>query len=206
MDTNILQEGDKRGALVIMRHLPPRPAPEPLNPVGVGIIGGCINQPQMVVQLGEHLPDKFGARRRMSAEVVRDDEGQEPACTRPDNGSPYLGAKDVRGAARGQATVKPALAPVDEPKAVDFVVGARGLDQALPAPALPTPHASEGGMERKLDLVLEIDIRPWEEAQQFCQIGWHFIEQVRLDQSSHGWRGWRASPSQDDLHPQAFPT
>ena len=55
-------------------------------------------------------------------------------------------------------------------------------------------------------LVLEIDLRLREQAQQFYQIWGHFLDHVRLDQRSHGWRGWRASPSQDHLHSEAFPT
>ena len=61
-------------------------------------------------------------------------------------------------------------------------------------------------MKRKLNLILEIEIGAWQERQQFFQVWRHFMEQVRLYESSHGWRGWRASPSQDHLHPQAFPT
>jgi hypothetical protein len=61
-------------------------------------------------------------------------------------------------------------------------------------------------MERELDLILEIHIGTWEEVQQVLQVGRHFIKQVRLYERWDGWRGRRASPSQDHLHPQAFPT
>jgi hypothetical protein len=76
-----------------------------------------------------------------------------------------LGTKDIGGAACGQAAIKPALTPVDEATAIDLVVGAGRLDQALPAPAFATPDAGEGGMERQLDLVLEIDIGVRQKAQ-----------------------------------------
>jgi hypothetical protein len=61
-------------------------------------------------------------------------------------------------------------------------------------------------MERKLDLILEIEIRTWQEGPQFFDIWRHGIKQVRLYERGDGWRGRRARPSQDDLHPEAFPT
>jgi hypothetical protein len=61
-------------------------------------------------------------------------------------------------------------------------------------------------MERELDRILEREIRTWQEVPQFLQVWRHFIEQVKLYKRGDGWRGWRASPSQDHLHPQAFPT
>jgi hypothetical protein len=61
-------------------------------------------------------------------------------------------------------------------------------------------------MERELDLILEIEIRTRQQGEQVIEVRRHFSEQVRLHEGSHGWRGWRASPGQHHLHPQAFPT
>jgi hypothetical protein len=61
-------------------------------------------------------------------------------------------------------------------------------------------------MKRELDLVLEIDIGVWQESPQLVKIGRHFLEKIGLDKRSDGWREWRASPGQDHLHPEAFPT
>jgi hypothetical protein len=41
-------------------------------------------------------------------------------------------------------------------------------------------------MAGTLDLVLEIDIRPREQAQQVYKSWWHFLEQIRLDKGGHG--------------------
>jgi hypothetical protein len=61
-------------------------------------------------------------------------------------------------------------------------------------------------MERELDLILEIESRTGQKGQQIVE-GWrHFNEEVRLNERGDGWRGGRASPGQEHLHPQAFPT
>jgi hypothetical protein len=55
MRMNILQQCGKGGSLMVMGDFPSRPAPEPLDPVGVGIVGQHVNEPQVVMQLGQHL-------------------------------------------------------------------------------------------------------------------------------------------------------
>ena len=206
VDMNLLHQCSKSVPLMVGGDFPPRPAPEPFAPIGVGVLGRWVDQPQVVAQLGQHLAHQLRPGGGMGPQIIGHHKRQAPPGARPGHGRPSLGAKDIRRAAGGQATVKPARAPVDKPKAIHLVVGSRRLDPALPASAFPTPPAGEGGMAGKVDLVLEIDIRPREQAQQFRQIWGHFFEQVRFDQRGHGWRGWRASPGQNHLHPQAFPT
>lgn len=46
---DILQQCGKSWPLMIMGDVPSRPTPEPLDPVSVGIIRGCINDPQVLV-------------------------------------------------------------------------------------------------------------------------------------------------------------
>jgi hypothetical protein len=142
----------------------------------------------------------------MSAQIVDQDEGETPTDSRPSDGSADLGAKDIRSAPRSQATIKPAVTPIDEAEAIDFIVGPGRCDKALPASTFATPDAGEGRMERELDLILQRESSPRQEVKQGLHIWWHFSEQGRLDEGSHGWRGGRASPGQGYLHPQAFPT
>lgn len=142
----------------------------------------------------------------MGPQIVCDhDRGAAPG-TGPVDGSPYLGTEDISSAAWRQAAIEPARAPINEPEAIDLVVGPGGLDQPLPTAAFATPHAGQGGMERELDFILQIHIGTGEERQEFVQIWRHFSEEVGLDKGGDGWRSRRASPSQDHLHPQAFPT
>ena len=42
---DILQQGGKGGPLMIMGNFPARPAPEPLDPVGLRIVGRRVNSP-----------------------------------------------------------------------------------------------------------------------------------------------------------------
>ena len=203
---DILQQCGKGGPLMVMGDLAARPAPEPLDPVGVLIVGWRVNKPQVVRQLGQHLAYQLRARGRMGTQVVDDNQRYAPAGTRPGDSSPDLGAKDIRRTAWGQTAVKPALTPIDEAEAVDLVVGAGGLDQPLPATAFPTPDPRERGMECKPDFILEIEIGVRQEGPQFCHVGRHVLQEIGLDKSGNGWRRRRAGPGQDHLHPQAFPT
>jgi hypothetical protein len=142
----------------------------------------------------------------MGAQVVDDPKRQASTGARPGDSGPHLSAKDIRRAPWGQAAVKPALTPIDEAEAIDLVVGARGLDQPLPATAFPAPDPRKSGMKRKLDLILEIEIGVWQEGPQFFHVWRDFLQEIGLDKGGNGWRGWRASPGQDHLHPEAFPT
>src|SRR5262245_20970375 len=155
---DILQQCGKGGPLMVMGDLAARPAPEPLDPVGVRIVGWRVNKPQVVRQLGQHLAYQLRARGRMGTQVVDDHKRYAPAGTRPGDSGPDLGAKDIRRTAWGQTAVKPALTPIDEAEAIDLVVGAGGLHQPLPATAFPAPDPRERGMERKPDFILEIEI------------------------------------------------
>src|ERR671932_216816 len=165
MHMDILQKCGKGGPLMVMGDFPSRPAPEPLDPIGVRIVGRRVNQPQMVRQLGQHLAHQLRARWRMGAQVLDEHERQASSGTRPGNGGPPLGTKDIRCASGGQAAIKPALTPIAEAEAIALVVGTGGLDQPLPAPTFPAPNPREGRMKRKLNLILEIEIGAWQERQ-----------------------------------------
>jgi hypothetical protein len=146
---------------MVVRDLPARPAPEPLDPIGVRLVGGRVNHPQVVLQLSQHLAHQLRSCWRMCAQIIDDDQRHAPAGTRPGDSSPHLGTNDIRGAAWSQPAVKPPVAPGDEPAAIDVVVGSWGFDQALPAAASATPDAREGGMKRQVDFILERDIGVW---------------------------------------------
>ena len=206
VDLDILQQGSKGSSLMVVSHLSARPTPEPFNAIGVRVVGRRINDPQVVTQLGQQLAHQLGACGRMGAEVVHEHERQASSGVRPGDSGSHLSTKDVSRPAGGQAAIEPTLAPVDEPKAIDLIIGSGRLDQALSAAPFATPDAGQGRMKYQLDLVLEIDIGVGQEGQQLVNIGWHFIEKIGLDKRSNGWREWRASPSQDHLHPEAFPT
>jgi hypothetical protein len=203
---DILQQRSKSASLMIMRDLPSCPAPQPLDPIGIWVIGGRIDEPQTVGKLRQHLTHQSRPARGMGTQIVDEDDGYAPSGPRPGDGGPDLGAKNISGASWSQSAVKPALTPINEAETIDLVVGPGRLDQALPPSAFATPDAGQGRMERKLDFILQIEISLGQEGEQFFQVWRHFMEQVRLYESSHGWRGWRANPGQHHLHPQAFPT
>jgi len=186
---DILHQRGKGLPMMIVRHLTSRPAPEPLDPIGVWIIGGRLYESQMVLQLGQHLTHQARACWSMGTQVINNDDRQSSAGARAGDRGAHLRAEDIGGTPRGQAALEPAVTPVDEPKAIELVIGARGLDQALAPAALAAPDAREGGMEGELDLVLKIDIGVRQQASQLVNVWRHFLDQVRLYERSHGWRG-----------------
>lgn len=154
---DILQQCGQGSPLMVRGDLPSRPAPEPLDPVGVGIIGWRVNDPQVVLPLGEPLAHQLRARRCMGPQVVHEYQRQASSGSRPGDGRPHLGTKDIGGASWGQSAVKLARTPIDEAEAIALVVGARGLDQLLPATVLSAPDPRERGMwarSRSLALVV----------------------------------------------------
>jgi hypothetical protein len=203
---DVLHQRSKGLPLMIVRHLTSRPAPEPLDPIGVRVIGGRVNEPQVVLQLGQHLAHQARACRGMGTQVINNDDRPPSAGARAGDCGAHLRAEDIGSATGGQAALEPAVTPVDKPKAIDLVIGTGGLDQALATAALAAPDARQRRMERELDLVLEIDIGVRQQAQQLVNVGRHVLQQLRFDKRGHGWRGRRTGPGQDHLHPQAFPT
>src|SRR5262245_37112349 len=147
-----LQQCSQGRPLMIMGDLSMCPAPQPLDPIGVRVVGRGIEQPQVLVPLRQRLADQLGACRGMGPQVGDDDQSAAATSTRPSDSGPDLGAKDIGSAAWGQAAFKPAVTPVDEPKAIDLVMGSRGFYPALSAAAFATPLPSQGRMKRQLDL------------------------------------------------------
>jgi hypothetical protein len=60
--------------------------------------------------------------------------------------------------------VEPAVAPVNQPEAILLDIVARRLDQPLPAAALAAPDARERWVQRDFDLVLQVQVGPWQQA------------------------------------------
>ena len=141
--------GGKGRPLMIMGDLPARPAPEPLDPIGLGVIRGRVDDPQMVVQLGQHLAHQTRSCWGVSAEVIHNHDGRPAPGTRPRDSRPHLGTKDIRRAAGSQAPLKPPVAPVDEFEAIELVVRTRRLDEALATAAFAAPDPRQGGMGRR---------------------------------------------------------
>ena len=125
---DVLPQCGKGSPLMIMGDFSARPAPEPLDPVGVWVVGRGVYDPQMVVQLRQHLAHQARACRGMRAQIIDDDECYAPAGARPGDSSSHLGAEDIGSAAWGQPALKPAVTPVNEPEAIDLVVGPRRFD------------------------------------------------------------------------------
>src|SRR5947209_3589088 len=145
-------------ALMIMGDHSSRDAPEPLNAVGIGIIGRRVDQVQVLLQLGKHATHEQGTRRSVGLEIVSNHDGDPPTTFRARHSGAHLLTKHISRASRSGPAIKPALSPVHQTEAIDLAVVSRSLDQALPTPPFAAPHPREGRMKGQLDLILEIEV------------------------------------------------
>src|SRR5947208_13733814 len=89
MCLHICEQECEIAAVMIMCHNPSRDAPEPFDAVGIGIIGGSIDQVQALLPLGKHAAHEQGACRRVRFEIIRNHDsaahatfGASYGCTR----------------------------------------------------------------------------------------------------------------------------
>src|SRR5712691_3280855 len=158
MSLHIREQELKIAALMIMRHVPSRDPPEPLNAIGIGIISRRVDQVQLLLQLAEHAAHEQRPCGRMSPEIIRNDNGDTPTILRASNGCPHLLAEGIGGTSRSNPAIEPAIAPIYQTKAVDLAIVPRGLDQTLPTTPFAAPDPGEGWVKGKLDRILQIEV------------------------------------------------
>jgi hypothetical protein len=173
-------------SLMIMCDHPSRDAPEPLNAVGIGIIGRGIDQVQLLLQLGEQATYQEGTSGSVSLEVVGNHDSHTSATCGARNRGTHLFTEHISGASRIDPAIEPAIAPVHQAKAVDLAIVSRRLDQALPTTPFAAPDTGKGRMKGKLDLILQIEIGLRQESEQVGQVGGKVIPQVSLDEIFDG--------------------
>jgi hypothetical protein len=145
MGVHIREQKREIATLMIVRDHPSRDPPEPLDAVGIGIIGRPIDQVEVLLQSGQHTTHEQGTCRGVRLEIVRKHDGDTPATLGTSNSSTHLLTKHISGASRCNPAIEPAIAPVYQTKAVDLAVISRCLDQTLPAPSFPRPDTGEAG-------------------------------------------------------------
>jgi hypothetical protein len=121
--------------------------PEPLNAIGIRVIGRRVDQMELIGEFGQHAAHEQGALRRMGLEIVCNDNRHAPTLLRPRHRSTQLLTKDISGPPCRNPPIKPAVSPVYQPKAIDLAVIARRFDQPLPAPSLQAPDSGERGVK-----------------------------------------------------------
>jgi len=189
-DLGIVQQSSERLASMVMRHGPPQLSPEPLNAIAIRIVAGGVDQDQVLAVLLDQGAQQLGAADGVDAQVVEQDDGHPAAGLGALYGPPELGAQGLRGALLGQSPVEPTLPPVDQPEAPLLLILPRRLHQALTPASRSAPHASQGGMEGDLHLILQVQIGAREEAEQLPHEG-IILGQVELQWTKHdtlsGW-------------------
>src|SRR5690349_3613604 len=94
----------------------------------------------------------------MSLEIVRNDDRNTPTLLRTSQCCAHLFTKDIRSSSRGDPTIKPPIAPVQQPKARDLAVIAWRFHYPLPTTPFEAPDPRERGVKGKLHLILQVEI------------------------------------------------
>ena len=176
----------KVAPLMIMGDDAARDAPEPFNPMGIRIIGGRVDQVELLLQLSQHAAYEQGTCRRVDLEIISYHDGDSPATLRAGSGGAHLFAEHIGGAPWSNPAIEPAITPIYQTKAVDLAVVPRSLDQPLPTTLFEAPDPREGGMKGKLDLILSIEVGLWQQGQQSRKISGKLIPQIGLDKLFDG--------------------
>ena len=101
VDMNLLHQCSKSVPLMVGGDFPPRPAPEPFAPIGVGVLGRWVDQPQVVAQLGQHLAHQLRPGGGMGPQIIGPHKRQAPPGARPGHGRPFSGRKRHPPCGRG---------------------------------------------------------------------------------------------------------
>src|SRR5260370_24383802 len=143
MSLHIREQECEIAALMTMCHDPSRDAPEPFDAVGIGIIGGRIAQVQTLLQLGEHAAHKQGPSPRVRFEIISHHESDAPAMFGASHGCTHLFTEHISCSSRRNSATLPAIAPIQQAKALDLALIARCLYQALPTSAFVRPDTRD---------------------------------------------------------------
>src|SRR6478752_3622959 len=75
-------------------------------------------------------------------------------------------AFDISRASNGYSAIKPSIAPVHQPKAIDLPIITRSFDQTLATSAFEAPEARQRRMKGELHLILQIEIGARQQGEQ----------------------------------------
>jgi transposase len=211
----VLGSPDQRPELlvpVVVAHPAPPDAPALLQGIGRRVVRGGVDQAEGAAVPRQRLPHPPSALRPVREGVV-DQHDRRPA---PRGGALdqriQLEAKRLGVPPGAEAEAQLALAPVGGAEADELLVPSRRPDRPLAAAPLARPDAGEGGVERRLDLILDVEIGVGEERQQGGGVLGQVRQELRQAEALQPLRGRGRGRSliaerrrQEQLRPQAFP-
>src|SRR5436305_13665880 len=119
---------------------------------------------------------------RLSASTM----ATRPRCLERATAAHTCATSHIGSASRSDAAIEPAIAPVDQAKAIDPPIISRRFDQALATTTLATPDACQGRVKGHLHLILQIEVSEGQKREQRWQLGRKLTPQISLDQVMHG--------------------
>src|SRR5207248_2492759 len=109
-----------------------------------------------------------------------------PRCLERATAARTCATSHLGSASRSDSAIEPAIAPVDQAKAINPPIISRRFDQALPTTTEASPEACEGRVKGHLHLILQIEVSAWQKREQRWQVGGKLTPQISLDQVMHG--------------------
>src|SRR5450759_230958 len=107
----------------------------------------------------------------MGLEIVGNHDGNPSPLLGTSHSSTHLLTEHIRRASRSDSAIEPAIAPVEQAKALDLAIIPRRFDQALATTPLATPHARQRRVKGHLHLILQIEVSAWHKREQRWQVG-----------------------------------
>ncbi len=118
----------------------------------------------------------------MGLEIIDNHDGHSSPLLGTSHSSTHLLTEHLGSASRSDPPIEPAIAPVEQTKAIDLPIIPRRFDQALPASSFATPHARQRRVKGHLHLILQIQVSARHKREQRWQVGGKLTPQISLDQ------------------------
>lgn len=168
--------------MMVMGYLVPERREETFRGVRLGIVGRGVDEAEIVPVLIDARAELLGATEGMDTQIIRQDHGHLATIVRTLDKVIDLATIRVGGAPQGNTVGEPAVAPIGGDESDDFGTLARGTDQTLAVMAFARPATGDRRMQTDVDLVLDVQIRLGQQAQQIGDIDGNLIPEIVIDE------------------------
>lgn len=162
----ISQQGFKVFPTMVVRDDAARDTSEPLNAIGIRVIGGRVGEREPIRAFGQHIPHEQGSLGRVGLKIIRNDNGHLPARHRTSYNDLYLCTKDIGGPFRCYPAIKSTISPVHQP---------------LPIPTTEASDPRERWMKSKLHLIQQVEICVRQQLEEFREFGRKLLSRISVE-------------------------
>ena len=178
----ILVQRKQGVVMMVMGHLVAERREEAFRGIGLRVISRGVDQPEMVPVHIDGFAQLLGATQGVDAEIIRKHQGDPAAFFRTAHEVIDLATVHLGGPSHGDAVGEPAVTPIGGDEPDDLGALPRSPNQTLTVVAFGRPATGDRGMQTDIDLVLDVEVGPGQEAQQFGKIGGNLIPQIVINE------------------------